>query len=412
MNKIALAPITGGQYSLIRALLGIYLCIHFVHLMPYGKEIFSNEGILPASLSPLLGIIPNPLQFYDSPTVVLCLLTLGSAASVLLMVGKYDRIAAIVITIILGWLYARNPLIANPSLPVVGWMLVAHACLPKAPFGSLAARNAPEQWLQWHFPKGIWIAAWILLAVAYSYSGYTKLLSPSWVDGSAISLVLENPLARDHFANDLLLAMPDIVLKLLTWSVMIVELVFVALCCFSVTRKWAWCVMLLVQLGFLTFLNFADLTFPMLLIHLLTFDRRWLTQSQENNAVLFYDGECAFCNSTVKFLLAEDHADTLEYSTLNGNTFVERGLRKPVDDSIVVLTESGRELHKSDAMLFCCKSIGGVWAIMASALSIVPTIVRDSVYDGIGKIRYKLAGRVEENQCRLLPAEYSRRFLP
>ena len=45
----------------------------------------------------------------------------------LLAAGYYDRIAGIVAAVILGWLFARNPLIANPSLPVVGWMLIAHA---------------------------------------------------------------------------------------------------------------------------------------------------------------------------------------------------------------------------------------------------------------------------------------------
>jgi hypothetical protein len=39
----------------------------------------------------------------------------------------------------------------------------------------------------------IFAGAWILMAVGYSYSGLTKLTSPSWLDGTAITYVLENP---------------------------------------------------------------------------------------------------------------------------------------------------------------------------------------------------------------------------
>lgn len=45
---------SGGQYSLFRALLGLYLLVHFADLVPWGAELFSRRGVLPdASVSPL-----------------------------------------------------------------------------------------------------------------------------------------------------------------------------------------------------------------------------------------------------------------------------------------------------------------------------------------------------------------------
>ena len=38
---------TGGQYSRFRLVLGLYLCVHFVHLVPWGAELFSRAGVLP-----------------------------------------------------------------------------------------------------------------------------------------------------------------------------------------------------------------------------------------------------------------------------------------------------------------------------------------------------------------------------
>lgn len=407
------APVTAGQYSLIRILMGSYLLIHFLHLLPYGAELFSSEGILPAHLSPLLGIIPNPLADFDTPVLVSVLLVAGAVCGLCIAIGMYDRLCSILAAILLGWLYARNPLIANPSLPVVGWMLVAHAFLPSGAYGSWASKRQPEQWLTWFYPRPVWIAAWILLAVAYSYSGYTKILSPSWVDGTAISLVLENPLARDHIVRELLLGLPPLLLKLLTWGVLIIELLFIPFCFWAFTRKWAWIAMLVIQFGFLTFLNFADLTFPMLLIHALTFDRRCVDQYRpQDKAILFYDGTCAFCSGLVRFALSEDRDKKLEYSPLQGRTFQEKGVVPNEDDSIAVLKPTGETLYKSDAAIHCLEQLGGIWLILGKLMKLFPRKFRNTIYDFVGNIRYRLAGKVDTNTCQLLPGKYAEQMLP
>jgi hypothetical protein len=87
-------------------------------------------------------------------------------------------------------LYGRNPLIANPSLPFVGWLLLAHLLIPSA------SRNEEARPIKAGIPEDIYLAARIVMALAYTYSGYTKLVSPSWTDGTALSYVLTNPLAR------------------------------------------------------------------------------------------------------------------------------------------------------------------------------------------------------------------------
>ena len=59
---------TGGQYSVFRALFGLYLCVHFAQLLPWGAELFSRHGMLPdASASPLSRLFPNVLTWLDAP---------------------------------------------------------------------------------------------------------------------------------------------------------------------------------------------------------------------------------------------------------------------------------------------------------------------------------------------------------
>ena len=83
---------TGGQYSFWRALLGVYLFIHFVHLLPWSAELFSNEGLLPqARLSPLAAVFPGIFAINDSPWFIHATLSLAAAAAIAFAAGWRDN---------------------------------------------------------------------------------------------------------------------------------------------------------------------------------------------------------------------------------------------------------------------------------------------------------------------------------
>src|SRR5215469_5767169 len=89
---------TMGQYSLYRAILGLYLLQHFVRLLPWGTELFSSSGVLPeASLSPLIHLFPNILALWDSSSAVTVCLGSAVVLSAFFTVGKFDRVAAVLI---------------------------------------------------------------------------------------------------------------------------------------------------------------------------------------------------------------------------------------------------------------------------------------------------------------------------
>lgn len=406
---------TGGQYSVFRALLGIYLCIHFVHLLPWSAELFSSTGVLPEGrLSPIFGLFPNLFAISDAPWFVYATLCMSAAAAAAFAAGWHDRLMALGMWLVLASLFGRNPLIANPSLPYVGFMLLAHLFVPRAPYGAVSARGRADPDAGWSLPRPVFLAAWVVLALSYSYSGYTKLLSPSWVAGDNIAFVLQNPLARPWLLRDFFLWLPPIFLTLLTWTVLYVELLFAPAALWPKARPWVWLAMLLIQSGFLFLLNFADLTAGMLLFHLFSFDPAWIpARTFRRSEVLYYDGNCAMCHGFVRFLLAEERSGTLRYAPLQGAHFrasVPESLRTALPDSLIFRTEDGALHVRSDAVIRVMRNLGGLWSGAALLLRLVPRPLRDAAYDVVGALRYRVFGRAPE-ACPLVTPQLRKRMV-
>ena len=445
MREIIPVPgYTGGQYSLFRILFGAYLAVHFGYLSLHAVELFSASGMLAEGQhSPLLAIAPSLFRLSDTPLVTVLITLSGSLAAVALATGRFDRLGAAWMLVVLISLFARNPLIANPALPYVGLMLFAHLCLPPAPFGSLAARGRADPAGDWVMPRPVLVALTIVLCLSYSYSGYTKLLSPNWVSGDAVALVMQNPLARDWFLRDLLLALPEWVTTSITVFILYVELFFAPLFLIKGLRVWLWSAMLIVQFGFLLLLSFPDLTIPMLLFHLLLFDPAWLPRRPLNRATLHYDGECGICHAAVRFALAETppmeqtppgsasdpgrlihgrragpgHGRSRRHrlwGTRNGAALAFRPMQLDVPDvenagSWCLVDESGKRFEKTSAVVRLMEAGGGVWRLCATAVRMTPAFLRDGAYDALARVRRHLAAR-PPGLCPVVSRELAGRF--
>jgi predicted DCC family thiol-disulfide oxidoreductase YuxK len=340
-------------------------------------------------------------------------LALGALATLPLALGIYDRFAAVFLWYVWACLFGRNPLIANPSMPFVGWMLLAHALLPPAPYGSWKARNRADPAGNWAMPELIFLAAWIVMALGYTYGGATKLVSPSWADGTALSRVLANPLARPGPLRELLLGLPPLPMRVATWSALALELLFAPLALSRKLRPWIWLGMVGMHLGLLLMVDFADLTCGMLLVHFFTFDPDWIpARKAAGTETLFYDGTCALCHGAVRFVLAEDRARGIRFAPLQGEALREQvpdGLRAALPDSLVVLTADGALLSRSTAVLHLLKRTGGLWRLLAGVARVVPAPIRDMAYDGVAQIRYRVFGK-RTDLCPVVPSAFRSRF--
>jgi predicted DCC family thiol-disulfide oxidoreductase YuxK len=406
---------TGGQYSIVRAIFGIYLFVHFLELIPWAGELFSNQGLLADGWSsPLLHLFPNVLALWDSPGLVTAMVSAGAVLSLLFAVGCWDRVAALLLWYLWACLHGRMPLISNPSLPYVGWMLLAHVFLPVAPYGSWSARGRADPGNGWQMPPGIFLVAWILMALGYTYSGYTKLISPSWLDGTAMARVLENPLARPSFVRDALLSMPAPLLRLATRGALLAELSFAPLALVGRLRPWIWGLMLLMHLNLIVLIDFADLSIGMIMMHLFTFDPAWIPpRPAAATAFIFYDGHCGLCHRGVRFVLAEDRTLTaFRFAPLQSEALekaIPKEARALLPDSLVVVTAKGEILTRSRAVRYILQGLGGLWRLLGILAAAVPCAVLDLIYDRVASIRLRLFARPTET-CPLLPKHLRERF--
>lgn len=394
------------QFSLFRIMLGIYLVLHFSMLLPYAAELWSNQGILPsAKLNLTYGLFPNVLYWLDAPWFTVGFVALLCFLSLLLILGYQRPIVSLLLWY--GWvcLFNRNNLISNPGIPFVGWILLALAVIPKGEPLCFRGEKDPD----WKFPPLLFWGAWALMAIGYSISGIDKWQAPSWRNGDAIPFLLDNPLARDWFLREWFLLLPDWTLHLMTWSVLAVEILFLPFSVSRKTRPFAWLAMIWVHLGILLLVDFADLTWGMLMIHLFTFDATWLKPKQQPS-VAYFDGVCGVCNAFIDFLVTENQDPHMKFAPLQGSTAAERlTIEDPEDLRTIMFQKEGKTFTKSRAVIEILAASGGIWA-MAPVLRVFPSFLCNAVYDLLAKNRYRLAGKKEE--CRIPTPQERARFLP
>jgi predicted DCC family thiol-disulfide oxidoreductase YuxK len=152
----------------------------------------------------------------------------------------------------------------------------------------------------------------------------------------------------------------------------------------------------------------------MVMLHLFTFNPAWIAAVKTGQTeMIFYDGHCGLCHRAVRFVLAEDQAgNAFRFAPLESDAFraaVPEGKRTMLPDSLVVSTAQGLLLVRSTAVLHILRRLGGLWRLMAAFARLVPTALRDRVYDGIARIRYRLFPAPAE-ACPLIPEQLRARF--
>ena len=127
---------------------------------------------------------------------------------------------------------------------------------------------------------------------------------------------------------------------------------------------------------------------------------------------LFYDGDCGLCHWAVGFVLPRDRNNVFRFAPLDSDTFrnsVPEAERRTLPDSMVVVTADGRMLMKSSAVIHILDTLGGGWKPLAVAGRVIPSVVRDWLYDRIAASRHRLF-RKPTGVCPVVPADLRTRF--
>ena len=130
-----------------------------------------------------------------------------------------------------------------------------------------------------------------------------------------------------------------------------------------------------------------------------------------NNPIVFFDGVCNLCNSSVQFIIRHDNKHIYKFASLQSK--IAKSLLLDLGEQInletIILLQNGKIYKETDAIIKILKTLGWKWKFLAFFIQIVPIIIRNRVYRWISKHRYRWFGLKE--QCMISTFEDEKRFL-
>ena len=379
---------TGGQYSLVRAVFAIGLMGYLLGVLPEAAWYYSSQGLLRGTPpGAIFGLVPSVLMFNDSPVFVTLLVLFAALLTIPLAAGWFDRVSAALLWYVLASLHWRWPAASDATLPLIGWLLLAHVLTPPRPYGAWSGRHRADAGASWRMPLRLHVLAWMLLALAYSATGLTRLTAgPALAEhagalAETINARVFSLVGLGDFATMALRAG----LVALTLAVVAVEVAFVPLALSDRTRPLVWCWTLIVHQVLLGSV-LAGQTHPgLLMLHVFCFDPAWIRpRASGTTDLVFYNARCGLCHACVRFLLSEDwKGAAFRYAAGDSQTahrVAERAGRAALGNHLAVLVADGRLLVRSTAALHLLHRIGGLWSVLADIAALVPRVVRDPIY--------------------------------
>ncbi|WP_396138866.1 thiol-disulfide oxidoreductase DCC family protein [Flavobacterium sp.] len=128
--------------------------------------------------------------------------------------------------------------------------------------------------------------------------------------------------------------------------------------------------------------------------------------------IILFDGVCNLCDASVHFVIKYDKNDLFRFVALQsdlGQRIVKHIGINPMHIDSVILYEPGfAYYYKSSAVLEIAKGLSGIFT-WATLFQILPTVLRDFIYDFVAKNRYKWYGKKEA--CLVPTPELLAKFL-
>ena len=133
----------------------------------------------------------------------------------------------------------------------------------------------------------------------------------------------------------------------------------------------------------------------------------------KDKQLILFDGVCNLCNSSVLHVIKRDKNDKFLFAPLEsgiGKTIIKKfNIDTEETDSILLYNPKKDSLtYKSTAALLIAKHLGFPTHLLAIFL-IVPSFIRNLVYNYIAKNRYKWYGKKES--CMIPTPELKAKFM-
>lgn len=132
----------------------------------------------------------------------------------------------------------------------------------------------------------------------------------------------------------------------------------------------------------------------------------------KNKKIILFDGVCNLCNTSVQFVIQHDKKDHFRFvsiqSDLGAEIIQHIGIDTKNCDSVILYEPGIAYYYKSSAALEIAKDLGGFFNF-ATLFRVIPTFLRNSIYDYVAKNRYEWYGKNES--CIIPTAELKSKFL-
>jgi predicted DCC family thiol-disulfide oxidoreductase YuxK len=130
-----------------------------------------------------------------------------------------------------------------------------------------------------------------------------------------------------------------------------------------------------------------------------------------SNAVILFDGTCAFCERSVIFIAKRDRAAYFRFGASQtpaaAALLAPFGVTRETARSIILI-EDGRVYLRSTASLRIAAKLGFPWSLARFAL-LIPAPIRDAGYSLVAAIRHRVAGK--SNACEVPPPAIRARMI-
>lgn len=130
-------------------------------------------------------------------------------------------------------------------------------------------------------------------------------------------------------------------------------------------------------------------------------------ENKQMDNIVFYDGDCGFCNASVQFILKKRKIDFF-FSPLQSE-FAQHCLGEhkiEINLETIFYKKNNRMYNRSSAALKICGGLKGAYPLLL-VFWIVPKFLRDMVYSAIAKRRH----RIKKGFCVMLNDEEKKFFL-
>ncbi len=132
----------------------------------------------------------------------------------------------------------------------------------------------------------------------------------------------------------------------------------------------------------------------------------------KHKKIILFDGVCNLCNSSINYIIDHDKKDVFRFvalqSDLGKKIQTHLGISPVNLDSIILYIPSKAYYVKSTAALKIAQNFKGAWKF-SCIFYLIPTFIRDYIYNFIAKNRYKWYGK--QDNCRVPTVELQEKFL-